>query len=127
MALFVNAILKLRGAEKWPETEGTVYSCTWESDAGTDAPGGVTRLVYTYRSGDDLLTGESVWEDPKGLDKYRPGDVIIIRVDPKRTARSYFPEKQDLDAPFLFALIAGVAALLLFGLFAMITGGEANK
>lgn len=117
MAMFINAMLKLRGAEKWPETRATVFSCAWEGNAGTDSPGGVTRLVYTYRSDDNLQTGESVWEDPQGLDKYRPGDTIIIRYDPKRTGRSYFPEKQDLDAPYLFVLIMGVAAVLLVGFF----------
>jgi hypothetical protein len=124
MALFTNAILKLRRADKWPETPATIVSCTWSEAAATALSGGTTTLVYTYLEDRGVQAGEAAWDDEWGGDKYRPGDVVIVRVDPNHPARSYFPEKQDLDAPLLFGLVFCVSGVILILVTTLVTEGS---
>jgi Protein of unknown function (DUF3592) len=110
MSLFINAWLKLLKAQLWPEVDATVYSCKWEP--GDGETGAVTTITYSYRVNNVLEVGRSSWSDPKGADTFHRGQQIVIRYDPKKPKRSYFPEKQDLDAPFIMAAVL-VATLLL--------------
>ena len=113
-------MLKVRRADQWPETEALVYSSTWDDYAGSDSPVGETKVTYSYRVAGDLSTGVAAWTDPHGLNTYRKGDPITVRVDPKRPLRSYCPNKEQVSSGMLFGFIFGFGAFLLFASFVYI-------
>ena len=116
MSILVSAMLKLRGAQRWPEVEGHVYSYIWNWNQGESSPEGWATLSYGYKVGEEWQSGRATWSDPDGRDSYRLGDTIAVRYDPKHPVRSYLPAKQDADAPLLFIslLILGFLVLCVF-------------
>ena len=113
MSILLNALLKLRGAQNWPKAEADVYSCKWEDHPGSDSPGGIITIIYSYHVSGELQAGKVSWSDERGVDIYHRGDRIMIRYDPRSPRRSYFPERQDLQAGLLFTTFLAIGVLVL--------------
>jgi hypothetical protein len=89
---------RLRGYDKWVETEATVESSTMKRTAHVDDTGVIS---YTYDSNDVLSWSDGNGEEQRGyfrvpdtsrLYQLVGGEVVRIRFDPANPARFYFPE-----------------------------------
>jgi hypothetical protein len=103
-------LYKLRGAQKWPWTDATIFSYI----IGEPTRNNFRRieLSYSFWIEGHIYSGIAIWEenDP-GI--YNKDDKIQIQYNPSDPNQSYFPEKESLGTTFYLSLIAGVGFLAL--------------
>jgi hypothetical protein len=112
---------RLRGYDKWIETEATITSADVEKTAHMDRGGNVS---YTYGSGDELSwidesgqkhSAEFKVSDDSPLYQLVGGEKVLIRYNPSNPDEYHYPEL--LRARFV---AAGRKMLVLFGLLILL-------
>ena len=101
------------GKADWPEAMAEVTECRYDMRAGRALAFGLTskkhfRLLYSYRVGDDLFTGECFSETAQPQ-----GSLFAIRYDPDLPHRN----RSGSDTPQRIPLLAiGVAGSIVLSL-----------
>jgi hypothetical protein len=82
-----DALYRWRGIARWPETEGTVYSCEWVQDQ--ENGGGWYDVVFTYWGGREIQRGSFRNFGPESESPYFRGDTFSLRYNPRRPSSFY--------------------------------------
>ncbi len=116
---------RLRGYDKWTETQAKIESSKVKRTSHTDRAGNVS---YTWSSGDQLVwtdsCGEKHWagftvHDDSPLYQLIGGESVAIRYDPSDPEQYYFREllrtRINRFVKVMLYSIAFVAFILFFG------------
>jgi hypothetical protein len=115
---------RLRGYDKWVQTEAKVESSQVEETVHSTRYG----IVYSYASGDILI-----WTDRQGEKQYADfsvpedsplyqlvgGETVTIRYDPAKPERFYFRELMKTRVHTLFQRT--IASLIFIGIFLLLS------
>ena len=106
-------LFKLRGAEKWPWTDATVYDYTLGEPQGRNNTYYRAELSYSFWIEGHVYSGIGVWdESDSDSNLYRKDDAIQIQYNPSdHPNQSYFPEKEEIGTVFYLTLIGAVLAV----------------
>ena len=109
-----NALEKLRGIDRWPETLATVTVYEIVSEGGYEKGPPSARLTFFYRDHDNQLqSGEMIVDSFTSLYNISVGDTFPIQFNPKRASKFYTSEARSLFTSWhlLFLLLLGLIAL----------------
>lgn len=113
--------LRLTGKDRWVPTEAEIFSCDWaDLEDQIDSEVGYYRVVYSYVVADERYVGKFT---DFGLQKesyFRRGDTFIVRYNPNRPSRSYYPELRSRYKFHLICAGVGAGAALLVGVLALV-------
>lgn len=120
-----------RASLKWPVTEGTLLSVKAEPmsvvSPAVQAVGTTATVRYSYYVdgteyiGDRLdFTGQFAggsWQASRALQRYTPGQSVVVHFDPKSPQRSVLNPGSDIRTGFRFAVGAIFIGIGFVGLF----------
>lgn len=113
--------LKITGKDRWVPTNAEIFSCDWaDLEDQIDSDVGYYNVVYSYVVAGERYVGKFTDFGFQRESYFRRGDTFIVRYDPNRPSRSYYP---DLRFRYRFHLIcAGIGAglALLVGMLVLV-------
>ncbi len=110
--------LRMTGRDKWVLATATVYSCEYgDLPEQVNSDVGYYTVVYSYSAGGELYTGQFVDFGRADENYFKRNDSVAIRYDPRRPAKSYYPERRTQNSLRLVSAGIGfTAAVIVFGI-----------
>jgi hypothetical protein len=111
-SLYEKVLFTLRGAQKWPWADATVFDYIL-GDRRPKTNLQRVELSYSFWIEGHIYSGIAVWDESMDTDSnlYRKDDVVQIQYNPSDPNQSYFPEREDITTSFYLTLIGATLAL----------------
>jgi hypothetical protein len=110
-SLYEKFLFKLRGAQKWPWADATVFDYVL-GEPRNRSNLRRAELSYSFWIEGHIYSGIAVWdESDSDSNLYRKSDIIQIQYNSSDPNQSYFPEREDIGTIFYITLIGMAVAL----------------
>lgn len=107
-------IQKLRGIDRWPETEAKVVSSEIVSEGGYNQPPPSARIAFYYRdSKEETQSGEMAVDSYTSLYNLQVDDTFTIRFNPRKPSQFYSEEAGSSFTQLRFILWLLIGGIIL--------------
>ena len=105
----------------WQITTANIYSADWIDPTRNDF--GHYNVVYSYRVGEEIHTGEFSDYGSANETYLKRDDSIQIRYNPSNPGKSFYPEVRSATKRRIFFMSLGLALALIVMLIVYLNGG----